>query len=55
MYEFLTENTLVDDGHDRQTPLFKSGNIKKTEGGQILPHLCNSLIISMKFDLHENA
>ena len=29
---------------------FKSGNIHKTEGGQILPHICDSHIDSMKFD-----
>ena len=27
---------------------FKSGNIQKTAGGQILPHLCNSLMISIE-------
>ena len=32
---------------------FKSGNIPKTEGGQILPHLCDSLMISTKFDCHK--
>ena len=29
---------------------FKFGIIPKTERGQILPHLCNSLMISMKFN-----
>ena len=32
---------------------FKSGNISKTEGGLILPHLCSSLMISMKFDRYK--
>ena len=29
---------------------FKSSNIPKNDSGQILPHLCNSLMISTKFD-----
>ena len=31
---------------------FTSGDIPKTDGGQILPHLCSSLMISMKLDRH---
>ena len=39
---------------DRQNCL-KSGNIPTTEGGRILPHHCNSLMNSMKFDRHKKG
>ena len=33
----------------------KSGNIQKNQGGRIFLHLCNSLMISMKFDTQKEA
>ena len=35
---------------DRRTQLSKIWQIPKTEGGQILPYLCDSVMTSIKFE-----
>ena len=47
MPPFHSDNVIQLNPTDRHH-CFKSSNIPKTEGGQILPHLCNSDMISMK-------